>query len=201
MVSQSPRSTAAVGVSQDPPTQATLGNARNSGAVSRVMPPVGQKTASGKGPASAFSMPTPPAWCAGNSFIAVKPAAPAAMTSDGVITPGSSGSALARAASASSGVNPGLTPKRAPACYGSGKVLGAGDRADADDRVFHLAADPRDGIQRRRGAQRHLEDADAALDQRAGQRHRIFRLVNDDDRDHRPQVQQLPDGHGIVSGA
>ena len=75
-----------------------------------LMPPVGQKRRSGKGPPSAFSMPMPPACCAGKSLSSVKPAARAAITSDGVITPGSSGSALSLAAAISSGVSPGLTP-------------------------------------------------------------------------------------------
>jgi len=41
IASQSPRSTSESGVSQEPPTQATFGSARKSGAVAAVMPPVG----------------------------------------------------------------------------------------------------------------------------------------------------------------
>jgi peptide/nickel transport system permease protein len=40
---------------------------------------------------SAFSMPMPPACCAGNSLSAVNPARRAAISSDGVMMPGSSG--------------------------------------------------------------------------------------------------------------
>src|SRR5437867_12459622 len=107
---QSPATTASWGVSQDPPTQPTLGRARKSGADAAVTPPVGQKTTSGNGPPSALSMPIPPACWAGKSLSAEKPAARAAITSEGVITPGSSGKLLARAASISAGVSPGLTP-------------------------------------------------------------------------------------------
>ena len=52
-------------------------------------------------------MPMPPACCAGNSFSSVKPAARAAITSDGVITPGSSGRPLALAAATSAASAPG----------------------------------------------------------------------------------------------
>jgi hypothetical protein len=49
MPAQSPHATASFGVSQEPPTQATFGSARNSGAISAVMPPVGQNSTSGNG--------------------------------------------------------------------------------------------------------------------------------------------------------
>src|SRR5256885_5083498 len=91
MVPHSPPLTAAGGVNHDPPTQPTFGSARKAGALAAVTPPVGQNVTSGNGPLNAFSMPIPPACCAGNSFIAKNPAARAAITSDGVITPGSRG--------------------------------------------------------------------------------------------------------------
>jgi len=46
MVSQSLFFTASFGVSQEPPTHRTLGSAKYSGAVARLMPPVGQKRTS-----------------------------------------------------------------------------------------------------------------------------------------------------------
>ena len=57
----------------------------------------------------------PPAGTAGNSFNWRKPASRAAITSDGVITPGSSGKPLDLAAAISAGVSPGDTPNTAPA--------------------------------------------------------------------------------------
>jgi len=42
IAAQSPRSIIAFGVSQEPPTQATFGSAKNKGAVSTLTPPVGQ---------------------------------------------------------------------------------------------------------------------------------------------------------------
>jgi hypothetical protein len=56
---QSPAVRASAGVSQDPPTHATFGNARNSRALPAVMPPVGQNLTSLNGPCQAFSMPAP----------------------------------------------------------------------------------------------------------------------------------------------
>src|SRR5437763_8316942 len=112
---QSPAATAAGGVSHEPPTHGTLGNARNCGAVFCVTPPVGQNNTSGNGPCSALSIPSPPACSAGKSFNWRKPAARAAITSEGVITPGNQGSPLARAAFTSAGVRPGLTANCAPA--------------------------------------------------------------------------------------
>ena len=101
-----------------------MGSARKSGAVAAETPPVGQNVTSGNGPANALSMPMPPACCAGNSFSSLKPAARAAITSDGVITPGSNGNALSLAADASAGVSPGLTPNTAPALIDSSKSSG-----------------------------------------------------------------------------
>ena len=121
---QSPAATASAGVSQEPPTHPTFGSARKSGADAAVTPPVGQNVRSGNGPPRAFSMPIPPACCAGNSFSSVKPAARAAIASEGVITPGNIGKEDARAASISIGVSPGLTPKRAPAAMASSKSSG-----------------------------------------------------------------------------
>ena len=88
---QSPAAMASFGVSHEPPTQATFFSARNCDAVSCEMPPVGQNVTSGSGPLIALSMPMPPAGTAGNSFSWRNPCSRAAITSDGVITPGSSG--------------------------------------------------------------------------------------------------------------
>src|ERR1700674_2659 len=122
---QSPAATASFGVSHEPPTQPTFGSARKSAADAAVTPPVGQNITSGNGPAKAFSMPMPPACCAGNSLSAVNPAARATRTSEGVMTPGSRGKRQARAASINAGVSPGLTPNRAPAAIDLSKSAGS----------------------------------------------------------------------------
>src|SRR5262249_60121123 len=119
IAAQSPASTRGPGATQEPPTHATFGSARYSGAAWRLMPPVGQKTTSGNGAPSARSSPTPPASRAGNSLSAAKPPSRVAISSDGVMTPGRYGYETPRAAAASSGENPGLTPKRRPACAAS----------------------------------------------------------------------------------
>ena len=73
MVDQSPLrravSTMLTGVSQEPPTMATLGSAKNSFMLVSETPPVGQKRTSDSGPPMALSMPSPPACDAGNSFM------------------------------------------------------------------------------------------------------------------------------------
>ncbi len=65
---QSPAATASSGVIQEPPTHATLGRARNSGAPARSIPPVGQNRKSGIGPESPLRYAVPPAGLAGKNF-------------------------------------------------------------------------------------------------------------------------------------
>lgn len=124
---QSPCRMASAGVSHDPPTTATFESARYWGAVSKVIPPVGQKSMSAKGLASALSMATPPTTDAGNSLTNVNPISLARITSLGVATPGSNGSALDTHASTTASVSPGLTAKRAPAAHA--------ERASAAERI------------------------------------------------------------------
>ena len=56
MADQSPVVTRSAGATHEPPTQATADSGKSSGAVSRVMPPVGQKTMSGNGAPSAVEV-------------------------------------------------------------------------------------------------------------------------------------------------
>src|SRR5687768_9865180 len=58
------------GASQEPPTQATLGKERYSGAVANTMPPVGQKLICGNSSPKIRRAPTPPACAAGKNFSA-----------------------------------------------------------------------------------------------------------------------------------
>ena len=68
---KSPAAKAALGVTQEPPTQSTLAKARYCGARAASMPPVGQKRAPGNGPARDFSASTPPMFAAGKNLNAV----------------------------------------------------------------------------------------------------------------------------------
>src|SRR5690606_1025332 len=65
---QSLAATASAGVSHVPPQTGTFGSARNCGALSTVMPPVGQNLTSVKTPAKDFSRLRPPTATAGNSL-------------------------------------------------------------------------------------------------------------------------------------
>src|SRR5262249_15600895 len=100
--------------SQEPPTQTTLGSASQAGALASLTPPVREHFACGNGPARARSALMPPAGSAGKNLTRSKPAASAAISSEAVAMPGANGSLLALAALRSSGVAPGLMPKRAP---------------------------------------------------------------------------------------
>jgi hypothetical protein len=168
-----------------------LGSARKSEAVAAETPPVGQNVTSGNGPANALSMPMPPACCAGNSFSSLKPAARAAITSDGVITPGSNGNALSLAADARAGVSPGLTPNTAPALIELIEVLGPGDRTDTDDRALDLTRDGLDGLQSDGGTQREFEHPHATRNERSCERHGMLDLLDDDDRNDRADAHDL----------
>jgi len=59
---------ASAGVSHEPPAHSTFGRSRYDFTDSCVMPPVGQKRASGNGPPSAFSSGIPPAAPAGKNL-------------------------------------------------------------------------------------------------------------------------------------
>ena len=66
---QSRSSSASAGVSQEPPTQPTLGRERYDAALDAVIPPVGQNRACGTGDAIDLRKSSPPDASAGNSFI------------------------------------------------------------------------------------------------------------------------------------
>src|SRR5258707_12024206 len=68
-LAQLPSRSRLAGLSHEPPTQTTLGLARKSGALSGVMPPVGQNLIPGSGAAQARSKATPPAGTAGKNFM------------------------------------------------------------------------------------------------------------------------------------
>src|SRR3984893_8426386 len=85
---QSRAAKASAGLSHEPPAHSTLGCSRYDLTVSCVMPPVGQKRASGKGPANAFSIGMPPAAPAGKNLKHRYPAARPLISSDAVATAG-----------------------------------------------------------------------------------------------------------------
>jgi hypothetical protein len=108
-------STSPAGTSQLPPTQATDGSASQSGAVSSVMPPVGQKRTPPNTALNDFSAGSPPDAVAGKNFIRVMPKSSARMMSPALATPGSSGTPDPAAASPTAAVRPGLTTNCDPA--------------------------------------------------------------------------------------
>lgn len=68
---------------------------------------MGQKRASGNGPARDFRYAVPPAARAGKNFISRTPRSSSAITSDAVDTPGRNGTPDARRAASSVSVHPG----------------------------------------------------------------------------------------------
>src|SRR3546814_2543583 len=74
-LSHSPAASHGLGTIHEPPTQATLGWARNSAALSSLMPPVGHSVRSASGPARPLSIARPPTALAGNSLHTRKPRA------------------------------------------------------------------------------------------------------------------------------
>ena len=81
------------------------------------------------------------------------------------------------------------------------RVLGPDDRPGADHRVRDLGGDPGDRLQRRRGAQRHLDHREPALDEGAGERDGGLRVVQHDDGDDGREVEQVFGDHaGSMSG-
>src|SRR5712692_7860689 len=78
-------------------------------------PPVGQNLTLGTGSATALSQATPPHGSAGKNFSTLNPRSASAIASDTAAQPGNAGTDAAASASASAGVVPGLTRKRAPA--------------------------------------------------------------------------------------
>ena len=99
---QSPWSAALIGTSQDPPTQITSDNARNSGAFCSVMPPVGQNFTSKSGPPQALSMAPPPACSAGENLHSATPSCCVSMISLVIAMPGNNGRPTSRQACPSS---------------------------------------------------------------------------------------------------
>ena len=86
---------------------------------------------------------------------------------------------------------PGLTAKRAPAACAARasaalRTVPAPTIASGTARAIASIAG-----QRRRRAQRHLEHADAALDERARHRHGMLDALDDDHRNHRPVPREL----------
>ncbi|MEZ5601731.1 MAG: hypothetical protein R3F36_12630 [Candidatus Competibacteraceae bacterium] len=81
------------------------------------------KVTSRNGPASARNIPIPPRLLGREQLQFTKAGEPGGrpITSDGVITPGSKGNPVSRAASISTGVRPGLTQTQAPASRASVK--------------------------------------------------------------------------------
>ncbi len=118
------------------------------------------------------------------------------MASDTVWIPGRNGRPASFTALANAGVQPGLTPKRAPAaiacftCASSSTVpaptTASGTSRAMAARASSAAASPESDLQHRQ----------AALDQRPGERHGVGHPLDREDRDDRRQGGDGRDIHG-----
>ncbi len=75
-----------------------------------------------------------------------------------------------------------------------GRIGGAAHRASTDHSTGHLLGNRFHAGQRLRRAQRHLQHADTARHQGTGHGHGMRHIVQDDHRDHRGVLHDLPGG-------
>src|SRR3954470_6042413 len=136
----------------------------------------------GNGDARAFSVATPPYWAAGKNFSVLMPRSSAAITSDGVTTPGSTSMPRSRARATTAALRPGLADEAAPAIGRLVDLLGPDHRAGTDHQPGVLGHPP-DGLGRRGGAERDLRDMHTAGDQGVRQPLGAVGVGQDDDRD------------------
>ncbi len=161
-------------------------------------PPVGQKRAAGSGEASDLRKVVPPACSAGKNFRKSIPASSAVMISPGVIAPGSSGTSLRLG-----GGNQARRQSRADDEFRAGRgrlveLLRVEHRAGADDRILDLAGDAADRLQRILGTQRDLDHPEAALGQRAGQRHGVGGVLHLQHRNDRLAAEKREELFGFA---
>ncbi len=81
----------------------------------------------------------------------------------------------------------------------SAELLRPQDGAGADDGVGHFGRDAADRRQRRVGAQRHFDHADATGDERFGQRHGSVGVIDDDHGDQWAEGEDFLDLHSGIS--
>jgi hypothetical protein len=120
------------------------------------------------------------------------------MQSDAVATPGSQGRPALRKASSTLSLKPGLTTACAPASLTCGTCAGVTTVPATASAGF---GDRRERLQRRRAAQRHLDDIDAAGDQRMGEIDGARGILDHDHGDHAAALQPGNRGslvHGLV---
>ena len=152
-----------------------------------MIPPVGQKRASGNGEAIDLRYAAPPDASAGKNFISVNPASSTASTSETVAVPGRKGTPESAIAASRVGVEPGETRNCAPASTAS--LAWPGDTmVPAPTRISGTSVGDRaDRVERDGRAQGQLDHRQAALDEGACDRHRVREVVDDDDRHDRDE--------------
>ena len=112
----------------------------------------------------------PPAASAGKNFSTPNPRSASAIASETVAQPGSAGTAAAASASASTAGVPGVTRNCAPALSAGSISAGLVDGADPEHDLRQLGGNGARRLERRLGAQRDLDDRQAALRERARER-------------------------------
>src|SRR3546814_11220189 len=97
---QSPAASLSAGVSHEPPTHSTLGSARKSAALARLMPPVGQKRICGSGLPHAPSSQRPAGYTGDRNadVSTMGPAVPPATLAPGLLADGAAREAIRTAA-------------------------------------------------------------------------------------------------------
>ena len=145
------------------------------------MPPVGTNFTPvwPNGPASAFNAFTPPNVSAGKNFRCFQPRSKARMISEGVTTPGNSGSSRRLRGSGNGFAQAGRDAELRARVHGLLDLVRRQQGARADGDLRDALADAPDGFRRAGGAERDFHDLQAAGQQRLGQRHGVVRLVND----------------------
>ena len=192
MRAQSPAARASAGVSQEPPTQPTFGRARYAGADGGG-DPAGRAEPGGRDRRrrSTSGTPSPPDASAGKNFISVKPASSTASTSETVAVPGRNGRPVSgHRRRAASGVVPGETRNCAPAssaCFACPGVttVPAPTRISGTSSAIARIASSATGVRRVSS----ITGRPPATSARASG-HGRGDVVDDDDRDHRDQVEQ-----------
>ena len=129
------------------------------------------------GAASALSIAAPPAGSAGKNFKCFQPRFNARSTSVGVMTPGKNGIRFLLAAAKTVSFKPGETPNCAPASIARCTCSGDSSVPAPMDICGTLLADALDGFGGGGGAEGDFHDAQAAGEQRLGQRHGVVGAV------------------------
>jgi hypothetical protein len=154
------------------------------------MPPVGQNAAPGKTGASARSKTRPPKASAANSFRKLIPRSRAAITSEGVATPGYK---QLRCERGGSQLQCHARADEEPRSYSASlrDIGGALNGPGADDQLRQLSGDRSDGRRSCGSSERHFDQLQTAVEEGSRERQRIRLVLDRQDRDHRNAAEQM----------